>query len=93
MNGTIVKALKERRLLTFGYKGKQRCAEPHTYGIRPDGREALCAWQREGGSGSDYRLFFVADMLSISIEDEVFVGPRENYRQGDSRFSRIYAEL
>lgn len=93
MNEMIVKAIHQRKLLTFHYKGKERCVEPHTYGLRSDGREALCAWQREGGSGSDYRLFFTEEMLSISIEDEAFLGPRENYRQGDSRFGYIYAEL
>jgi hypothetical protein len=93
MNHLIKQAIIERRLLSFSYKGSHRLVEPHTYGQRPDGRDALCAWQRTGGSGSDFRLFFVGEASNLAVEKEIFASPREDYQRGDSRFLHIYAEL
>lgn len=92
MNLSIIKAVEERVLLRFRYKGSMREAEPHTYGQRPDGTEAVCAWQVSGGSGEDFRLFFERDMSEVSTGSP-FGQPRQGYRRGDARFTRVYAEL
>lgn len=93
MDDLIIQAITERRILSFSYKGTTRQVEPHTYGNRHDGRDALCAWQVTGGSGTDFRLFFVGEMSALSIERETFEASREDYQRGDSRFSHIYAEI
>lgn len=92
MNDLIGKAIVERHTLGFTYKGVQRWVEPHTYGVQPNGREGVCAWQLAGGSGDGYRLFLVEEMAGLSI-GEPFDGPRPNYHRGDQRFRIIFAEL
>lgn len=93
MNQLILRAINESRLISFSYKGSNRLVEPHTYGQRSDGLDALCAWQLSGGSGSDFRLFFANEMSALKVEDQTFRSPRQNYRRSDSRFVHIYAEL
>jgi hypothetical protein len=92
MNAMICKAISDRTLLGFTYKGTQRWVEPHTYGVQLNGNEALSASQVTGGSGDGFRLFVIAEMARLSI-GETFIGPRNGYRQGDRRFQAIYAEL
>lgn len=92
MNDLICKAISETRMLGFAYKGTQRWVEPHAYGMQPNGKEGLCAWQVGGGSGDGYRLYLVAEMSKLSTGDE-FGAPRPDYRRGDRRFSHIYREL
>jgi predicted DNA-binding transcriptional regulator YafY len=93
MNTAILKAINQRQLLSFSYKGGQRRVEPHTYGRQPSGHDYMCAWQLAGGSGSDFRFYRLDEMLGIAIEQAEFEGPRFGYRKGDRRFSQIYAEL
>ena len=92
MNPAIIKAVQGRVLLRFRYKGSVREVEPHTYGQRLDGAEAVCAWQVSGGSGEDFRLFFERDMSELST-GAPFAQPRPGYRRGDARFTRVYVEL
>jgi hypothetical protein len=93
MNDAIIKAIEDRRLLTFRYKGVERTVEPHTYGCSHKGANGLCAWQLSGGSASGYRLFLEPEMGDIQASDHLFDGPRPGYHAGDDRFMTIYAEL
>ena len=79
-------------LLGFNYKGIHRWVEPHTYGLKPNGGEGLCAWQIAGGSGEGYRLFLLHEMTQIEIGTG-FEGSRPGYHRGDGQFVNIYAEL
>lgn len=92
MDATICKAINDRTLLGFTYKGTQRWVEPHTYGLQHNGNEALCASQVAGGSGEGFRLFVTAEITGITV-GEAFTGPRDGYQTGDRRFQVIYAEL
>lgn len=92
MDATICKAISDRTLLGFTYKGMQRWVESHAYGLQFNGNEALCAWQVAGGSGGGFRLFVTAEMTGLSLGDS-FDGPRDGYHPGDRRFQVIYAEL
>ena len=93
MNAIISKAVNERRLLFFSYKGKPRIVEPHTYGRQTSGTDAVCAWQEMGGSGVGYRLVLEVDMRAIDVgEPQTFLA-RPDYQRGDRRFAVIYAEL
>lgn len=93
MNMLISKAIAERRLIRFGYKGSVRVVEPHTYGRQANGVEALCAWQLSGGSAQQFRLFRCDEIGNVQILDENFSAPRPGYRQRDPRFVAVHAEL
>lgn len=93
MDAMISKAVIERRLLHFTYKGKARTVEPHTYGRQHSGTDAICAWQESGGSGVGYRLFIAGEMSSISVGSAGDFDQRPGYHRGDQKFAVIYAEL
>lgn len=92
MNVLICKAINDRLLLGFTYKGSVRWVEPHTYGLKNNGGNGLCAWQLVGGSGEAFRLFLESEMSSLELGDQ-FEAERDGYVQGDPQFVRIYAEL
>lgn len=93
MNVLISKAIAKRRLIRFGYKGALRTVEPHCYGRQANGADALCGWQRSGGSGQAFRLYRCDEIEMVQLVEEDFPEPRPGYRRGDSRFVIIYAEL
>ena len=92
MNDIICKAINDRLLLGFIYKGAMRWVEPHTYGLKKNGIDGLCAWQRIGGSGEAFRLFLEPEMQFLEL-GEAFDFEREGYVRGDAQFVQIYAEL
>ena len=93
----IATAIEKRRLLAFTYHGLNRVVEPHIYGVKPDGRAALSAYQVEGESGSDeqagWRLFHVHEMQDVRLLRRVFNRPREGYKRDDGMFSRTFVKL
>ena len=93
MNMLISKAIAERRLIRFGYKGAVRTVEPHTYGRQTNGADALCGWQLSGGSGQEFRLFRCDEIEMLHLMDGNFHDARPGYRRGDSRFVVTYAAL
>ena len=92
MNDIICKAISDQLSLGFVYKGAMRWVEPHTYGLKKNGINGLCAWQFVGGSGEAFRLFLEPEMQSLELS-EPFAAAREGYMRGDAQFARIYAEL
>jgi len=82
MNMLISKAIPERRLIRFGYKGSARVVEPHTYGPQANGAEALRAWQLSGGSAEQFRLFRCDEIESVQLMDDIFSAPSPGYREG-----------
>ena len=89
----ICKAIRERRLIEFNYKDKARVVEPHTLGYTTDGVLTLSAWQTRGGSGVGFRDFHVSLIHSLTPREEVFSGPRLEYRRDDKTLSRIVCQL
>jgi len=92
MNDLICKAIQDRLLIGFTYKGTLRWVEPHTYGVKKKGGNGLCAWQLVGGSGEAFRLFLEQEMQSLQLGEQ-FVSERDGYVRGDPQFLHIYAEL
>lgn len=90
---TICEAINNRRLLTFSYDGYNRTVEPHTCGNDKKGHEALRAYQIGGGSESGeyigWKIFHVNEMRNISMLQEQFNGPRQEFNRNDSAFSYI----
>src|SRR5258708_12571574 len=72
-------AIENKQLLRFKYKGKERVAEPHDYGIQ-NGIVRLLCWQVGGQSGGripGWRLIDVGDIEDCEMLDRRFGGNRE----------------
>lgn len=93
MNLTLDKAVRERLLLNFVYKGSVRLVEPHTYGIQHSGKEGLIGWQVAGPTNDGFRHFIVSEISGCSLTSTQFVGARPGYHRGDDRFVSILSEL
>jgi predicted DNA-binding transcriptional regulator YafY len=93
MHELILEAVRESKLMRFGYKGAVRTVEPHSYGRQANRSDALCAWQLSGGSGQEFRLFRTDEIEMLQLLDQNFDGPRPGYRRGDARFVVMHAEL
>jgi hypothetical protein len=76
----LTRALQERSVVTFTYKGRERTAEPHALGKANDDKPALLAWQTSGGSNTEpppgWRVFLVA---GLAVTSEKFEKPRADY--------------
>jgi hypothetical protein len=101
VNNDLVRAIRERRLIEFAYRGGgPRTAEPHDYGVLK-GVESLVAFQMSGASRSGgvlgWRQFSVADMQRLRVLDEHFSGSRadsaQHHRQWDMLFARVGGEI
>jgi len=97
MDLRICHAIANRALLMFGYRGTVRVVEPHLYGRNTAGHDALSAWMRPGWSRTDpnggWRMFLLADLVSLSILPETFAGPRADYNAADPHFEAVYCQL
>jgi len=86
-------AIRDRRIITFRYKGTVRTAEPHLVGYNSDGDLTLSAWQLSGGSGQGFRDYHVKKVSGLTISKQSFVGPRPDYNPVDKTLPRIICRL
>lgn len=97
MKDIIIEAIENKKLLTFEYDDYSRVVEPHTLGVSKTGKETLSAFQTIGGSARGnvpcWGQFSLAKIENLEILEKSFSGTRPGYSRGDSRMSRIYAEL
>lgn len=98
MNDEICKAIKNRKVVKFFYKGQKRIVEPHCYGIHKDtGNEALRAYQIGGYSSSgkiyEWKLYIISEMSGIVVSDERFEDSRPGYRMEDSMMATIFCQI
>jgi hypothetical protein len=92
----LVKAINERKLITFQYHGKNRLAEPHDYGILRGARRLL-SYQLGGesmtGGLPDWRLVEVGEIANLEITDRNFAGTRQaptgQHYKWDLLFARV----
>jgi hypothetical protein len=93
----IALAIRNRRLLRFRYRGHPRTVEPHILGDTAKGDRALSAYQVSGGSQSGqhagWKLFYVDEIVSLSILKRGFSGPRPDYNPEDRCFTSVIARL
>src|SRR5262249_46396934 len=98
MNELLVRAIREKRVIAFSYKGgARRTVEPHDYGVFK-GRETLLAYQLSGASTSGasrgWKDLVTADMSSIELLARTFPGSRgrdtkHRHREWDALFARV----
>src|SRR5579871_3263074 len=93
----LYSAIEKKRLIQFKYKGKDRVAEPHDYGIQ-NGKVRLLCWQIGGHSGEripGWRLIDVVHMQDYQLLERRFAGSRQvpsgKHHQWDTLFIRVEA--
>ena len=96
MDERIRRAIAEKRLLDVRYKGADRLAEPHDYGVI-DGTVRLLVFQLRGpasGRGAvGWRLLDVVKIESCVVTDETFAGSRGSAHQNHYQWERLYARV
>jgi len=79
MENTILLGIREKKILSFDYKGFQRIAEPHVYGIK-DRDLQLLAYQIAGKTSEgllpDWRRFSLKLITNLKITNQNFAGKR-----------------
>jgi hypothetical protein len=93
VSDTICKAIRERRVLTFAYKGGVRTVEPYIFGYDDHDVLALSAVQTSGGSGLGFRTFHVDSLSSVAVTEARFFGAHRNYNRHDPYFARIICQV
>lgn len=93
----ICQAIREKRLLSFSYKGHNRVVEPHAHGVSTANNECLRCYQVSGGSVTGkvpgWKMMTTNRINGLSITDDTFDNPRDGYKKNDSAMDRIYCEL
>lgn len=93
----LLKAIREKRVLRFTYKGHARVVEPHAYGRNAKGDAVLHAYQTTGASASrpppGWRTFSVAGIEGIEMGEEVFAEAREGYSPNELHLAPLWAEV
>lgn len=97
MNRDLVRAIVDKRLVEFIYKGGSiRIVEPHDYGIR-HGAECLLGFQISGESRSGaphgWKQFDVDQISRLRVLERRFPGTRadsaQHHRTWDTLFARV----
>ncbi len=96
MNAKLVEAIRNKRIIMFTYKGKERIVEPHAYGTGHHHEDILKGYQTAGKSDDPvpgWATFPVSQMLELKITKSNFEGPRPDYAKDDKSFHNIFSEL
>ena len=97
MNSLICEAIEKRRLLQFSYDDLTRIVEPHLFGRKTSGKDALSAYMVEGYTESDHepywRNYSVEKMEFIVMLDETFSAARDGYNPDDKTMEEIYCSV
>ena len=97
MHELLLRAIRERRLLTFTYHDTLRVVEAHRYGEAVNGHRLVSAWLRPGHSQSaphgGWRSFLVDEIEDLQLLDETFAGTRAGYNPDDRSLATVFAEI
>ena len=93
----LLQAIRERRVLTFVYRGHARMVEAHACGVSTKGEAVLHGYQTAGGSASrpppGWRTFSLAEIRDVALGAETFAGARDGYSPNELRLDPLWAEL
>lgn len=97
MHQTIIKAIREKKVLSFTYDGYHRVVEPHCFGLTRAGNKALRCYQVRGGSSSgklpDWKMMTIDKITALTMTQDEFSRPRPGYKKGDEHMTTIFCEL
>jgi hypothetical protein len=91
----IRKAITEKHLLRFTYKGQERIGEPHDYGIQ-SGIVRLFCYQvggRSNGRLPGWRLFDVSEMQDCEMLKQRFAGNRDTSSGKHHRWDEVFIRV
>ncbi len=98
MNFTLIRAIQNKIVITFYYRGHLRFVEPHTYGVFKNSRQdALVGYQTLGGSNTGgipaWRTFLINEIFNLDLSQNNFIKSRPGFRRDDPRMNVIYAQI
>ena len=96
MRHIIEEAIRNRRYLTFTYKGIVRVVQPAAIGVSRAGNEVLRCFQTDGAhntDGHDWNLCTLTEMTDLRVTAKTFATPPPGYKRGDKGMVKIFAEL
>jgi len=91
----LLRAIENKRLLRFRYKGSERIAEPHDYGI-DNGMARLLCWQvggRSNGRVPGWRLINVGEMQNCEMIERRFSGNRDVPSGKHHQWERVFIRV
>lgn len=96
-NPLLIKAIREKRRLSFRYAGGSTpdatyIVELQCYGVGHRGSEQLRAY-RVLPDPKQEKLYEVSKMKDLVLLDEHFAKPGPNYKKNDSAMKIIFAQL
>ena len=91
---TIKKAIKERIVMSFEYKGHTRIVEPFTLGnLKPWNDLSLSAYRLRGYTSqvsfNNWRVYKIKEMSNLILLNEKAESFRYGYNRNDSRMTSI----
>lgn len=94
---SLVRAIREKRLLHFTYGGHARVVEPYAYGVTAEGVPVLHGYQVAGGSASKpppgWRTFTAADIADLLVTERSFRRTRGDYSSERPKLDPQWAEV
>lgn len=91
----LVHGVLGHRVLSFDYQGLRRTVEPHMVGVHEAGEAVLLGYQTGGfshtGEVPGWRMFIVAEIDDVEIEDRAFPGPRPDFDASGARMVDVFA--
>ena len=96
MQSELVRAIEERRYVTFIYDGVAREVQPAALGDLTTGVLALRCYQTAGGhvtSGHEWNLCKVEKIRQLQVLSKTFSENPPGYRRGDKQMVSVYAQL
>jgi hypothetical protein len=91
----LLKAINGKYLIKFNYKGQERIAEPHDYGLQK-GIARLFCYQIGGKSSSPipgWRLVDVSGMQNYELLEKHFAGNRETPTGRHHQWEEVFARV
>lgn len=94
---SLVRAIREKRLLHFTYGGHARVVEPYSYGVTTEGVAVLHGYQVAGGSASKpppgWRTFTVSGVADLLVTERSFRRTRADYSSERPKLDPQWAEV
>jgi hypothetical protein len=91
----LTKAVRQRRIATFRYRGLIRTVEPHILGESAATRRPMLSGYQIGGASDSadlpsWRTFYVEDITDVHVTEAPFVPPAD-YNPADPHFADVRA--
>ena len=96
MNPKLCEAVRNRRIMVFSYKGKDRVVEPYAYGTGHHHQEIIKGYQTGGKSENPlpgWGVFPISEIKDLKITKTTFSVLQSDYQKDDKTFVNIYCEL